>query len=235
MFRYFRTLMTALALSAVASAGPGGDGLVGTWVSEDGSITLKIESPTRLLYDGHPYRCSIDARAIYVADENGIVTPYLYRTDGKRLELLYPEGGAVLFDRAPPATRKRAAPDAPEARNRRRDENGGRSTGQNALVEGRYCSYSGSPGGGYSTTYWAWFDGIGNFRYGSGSYYSGGGDLYGREGEDGRGTYEVRGDTIVLRYLDGSSDRAYVHNRGAGGRITEIRYGDSLYAAQLCR
>jgi hypothetical protein len=228
--------MAMVALFAVTSAEAGSEGLAGTWVTSDGSVTLKIESSERLLYNGHPYRCQIDARAIYVMDENGIVTPYFYRTDGNRLELLYPEGSVVLFERASPSAKKRSPDRTDGAVNSPETQKPETERGQNRLLRGRYCSFSGSSGGGssFSTTYWAWFDGAGRFRYGSGSYYSGGGDLYGNEGEDGRGTYEVRGDTIMLRYPDGSSDRAYVYNRGAGGAITEIKYGNSVYAAQLC-
>lgn len=215
--------------------------VTGTWVSSDGSVRLEIVSHTKLLYNGQPFSCKIDGNTIYVADQ-GQMVPYPYRVSGNYLELTYPEGYAVLFMKQEAGSAVNPAyPDAGRSRPRQGypDRGGGRYGGgaENGLLQGKYCSYSSSGGYGsssYSSSNWAYFDGRGNFQYGSGGYYSGGGDLYGSEGADGRGTYEVRGNTIILRYPDGSSDRAYVYNRGAGGRITEVKYGDTLYAPQLC-
>jgi hypothetical protein len=230
MLKGFKWVAATLLLWAVSAAGSEKDALVGTWVSTDGSITLAIASPTELSYNGQPFRCNIDERAIYVVDAQGLVTPYFYRTDGERLELLYPEGSVVLFVRQKEA-RGRPPKGTAEGDGAPGGEAQPHHASQNHLLQGRFCSFSSSSGGGssYSSTYWAQFDGRGNFVYGSGAYYSGGGDLY----ADGRGTYEVQGDTIVLRYPDGSSDRAYVYHR-YGGRITEIKYGSRVYAPQLC-
>ena len=221
--------------SPLAKAAPR-DGLTGTWRSSDGSTVLKILSGTRLLYNGAPFACKIEKSVLYVMD-GGEMVPYPYRVAGDRLELLFPEGYRVVFVRADGAGAG-VSPGAnrPQGDSGRRDGNA-RGRAENGLLQGRYCSYSSSGGygsGSYSSSNWAVFDGRGNFEYGSGGYYSGGGDVYGSEGADGRGTYEVRGDTIILRYPDGSSERAYVHYRGAGGRITEVKYGSTLYAKQLC-
>ena len=218
--------------------------IVGNWVSSDGSVRLQIVSDTKLLYNGQPFKCRIDGSTIYVADQ-GQMVPYPYRVSGDYLELTYPEGYAVLFVKEGAAAAAGGAPQQAypgQGYPQRGYPQGGGSRQQyggaeNALLQGRYCSYSSSGGYGsssYSSSNWAAFDGRGNFTYGSGGYYSGGGDLYGSEGADGRGTYEVRGNTIVLRYPDGSSDQAFVFYRGAGGRITEVNYGDTLYAPQLC-
>lgn len=237
MFSLFRILVSLLlVISMMEGDGGAQKRLNGVWMTPDGSVRLEIKSPTLLLYNGEKYRCSIDDRAIYVYDSSGAFVPYFYRTDGTWLELLYPDQSVVMFvkenavaGRTPSA---RVPGDSPSKGAGVRG-NGG----QNHLLRGKYCTYSSSGmsgSGSYSSTAWAYFDGQGRFQYGSGSYYSGGGDLYGNEGADGQGTYEVQGDVIVLRYPDGSSDRAYVYNRGSGGRITEVKYGSSLYAPQLC-
>ncbi len=213
------------------------NGLVGTWVSSDGSTELKVVSNTKLLYNNEPFACKIEKNILYVMDE-GQMVPYPYRISGNQLELLFPEGYSVVFVKA-----GSSAASVPPATNRQQgypQQRGGgytRGSAENGLLQGRYCSYSSSGGYGsssYSSSNWAVFDGQGNFQYGSGGYYSGGGDVYGSEGADGRGTYEVHGDTIILRYPDGSSEQAYVHYRGSGGRITEVKYGSTLYAKQLC-
>ncbi len=224
--------------------------LVGTWVTSDGSVRMKIVSKTKLLFNGQPFECKIDQNTIYVKDQ-GQMVPYPYRISGNYLELSDPQGYVLVFVRAGSGTvSPQPYPNAPGGARQGYPQQGypqqsypgqgGQQQyggAQNGLLQGKYCSYSSSGGYGsssYSSSNWAYFDGRGNFQYGSGGYYSGGGDLYGSEGADGRGTYEVRGNTIILRYPDGSSDQAYVYNRGAGGRITEVKYGDTLYAPQLC-
>ncbi len=107
---------------------------------------------------------------------------------------------------------------------------------QPQLLRGKLCNWSGSSGGGssFSSTRWARFDGRGRFVYGSGSSYSGGnGGMY-NNGAEGGGTYEVRGDRIILRYDEGGVDVAVVHNRAANGMITEVMFEGRLYAAALC-
>jgi hypothetical protein len=107
---------------------------------------------------------------------------------------------------------------------------------QPQLLQGTLCSWSGSSGGGssFSTTRWARFDGRGRFTYGSNSSYSGGnGGMY-NGGAEGGGTYEVRGDRILLHYDEGGTDVAYVYNRAGNGMITEVKFEGRVYAAALC-
>ena len=113
---------------------------------------------------------------------------------------------------------------------------GGQPPNQPRLLQGKLCNWSSSSGGGssFSSTRWARFDGRGRFIYGSGASYSGGnGGMY-NNGADGGGTYEVRGNRIILRYDEGGADIAYVHNRAANGMITEVMFEGRLYAAALC-
>jgi|GEM_PF-4180157 len=216
--RVWVLLLTAVTLAAA-------DTLIGTWKAADASATLKIVSKNRLVYNGVPYACRVDPQVIYLQDPEEGVVPYPYRVSGDRLIVAFPEGYTVQFRRVSASAKKKAVAPSPPS-----------GSGENYLLRGKFCSYSGSSGGGtsYSSNPWAWFDGRGTFRYGTNSYYSGGGDLYANEGGGSGGTYEVHGDTIVLHFPDGSTSNAYVHYRIGGGRISEFKYGSALYAPQLC-
>ena len=217
-----RTVIMVFTLLFSVTLYGGADGLTGTWRAEEGA-TLRFVSPNRLVYNGSSYACRITPEVIYVVDPEEGTLPYPYRQNGKRLTIAFPEGYTVTFTRTAEAKRPSTATTT------------GSGGTQNHLLQGKFCSWSGSSGGGtsYSSNPWAWFDGQGHFRYGTASYYSGGGDLYANEGGGNSGTYEVHGDTIVLHLSDGSTVRASVHFRH-GSRITEFRYGSALYAPQLC-
>ena len=113
------------------------------------------------------------------------------------------------------------------------------ASGQEYLLRGNYCSYSGSSStysGSYSSSTRAYFDGRGRFSYGSSTYSSGNsGTYYGEGGNQGNvGSYKVVGNNIYLTFPDGSSDVAKVNFRGNGGAITEIMYNGKLYGQGLC-
>lgn len=104
------------------------------------------------------------------------------------------------------------------------------------LLQGTFCSWSGSSSssGSYSTSRWAKFDGIGRFVYGSSSSYSGTqGNMYNGSPEN-TGVYEVRGKYIYLRYDEGGCDVANVYNRASNGVITEVMFEGTIYASVLC-
>jgi len=208
-----------LGIWLVAAVSLGAGELKGRWRSEDGTSSLNIVSKSRLVYNGQELSCRIDAKVIYVADDGEIVA-YPYRFEGKRLLIAFPQGYTVRFRRI----EGRQAPTTA-------------SSSQNALLAGTFCTYSGSSGGGtsYSSNPWVRFDGRNRFSYGTNAYYSGGGDAYATEGgADGGGTYEVRGNSIVLHFSDGTRGMASVHFRQNSGRITEVKYGSAVYAPQLC-
>lgn len=111
--------------------------------------------------------------------------------------------------------------------------------GQEHLLQGRLCSYSGSSSSSssYSRTGWAQFDGRGNFTYGSEASFSSGAGLYhsGGGNADGGGTYRVMGKQIQLMFSDGSTGVAKVVMQQNSGRITEVMYEGTLYAVGLCQ
>ena len=104
------------------------------------------------------------------------------------------------------------------------------------LLQGTFCTWSGSSSssGSYSTSRWAKFDGIGRFFYGSSSSYSSTqGNMYNGSPENA-GVYEVRGKHIYLRYDEGGCDVANIYNRAANGVITEVMFEGTIYASVLC-
>lgn len=114
-----------------------------------------------------------------------------------------------------------------------------RPGGQEHFLQGRLCSYSGSSNSSssYSRTGWAYFDGKGKFTYGSEASFSSGSGLYhsGGGNADGGGSYRVIGNQIQLMFSDGSTGLAKVVVQQNNGRITEVMYEGTLYAAGLCQ
>lgn len=115
---------------------------------------------------------------------------------------------------------------------------GADSQGSDHLLQGPFCHWSGSSGGGsgYSHSIRAYFDGQGGFQYRSESAFSGGsGQAYGTGSDASNvGAYRVAGDRVYLSFSDGTAGVAFVHNRKADGTITELLYDGDLYAPSLC-
>jgi hypothetical protein len=116
---------------------------------------------------------------------------------------------------------------------------GGRSqkdlgpSGQEGLLKGKYCSWGGSSSSSssYGRSSWAYFDGQGGFIYGSeASFSSGSGMAYGG-GQDGRGSYQIQGETVHLIFEDGSSGAARIF---ADGNNLGLNYKGALYSPKLC-
>ena len=230
-------ILAALCALPVASFAQQGPRLAGAYdcQSPDGPAVLNFESTRTLSYGGVQMAYRILGTAIQVI-QDGLPVNYAFQQQGDRLDITTPEGDRIACVKAGTAA-KNAAP------------GGSPGAGANALLQGQLCAWSGSSGGGssYSSTQRAWFDGRGRFSTGSESSFSGqyrdsgGNDLgsasaYGGGNGPG-GSYQVTsaqvGAPIQIRWDDGSQDVAYVHFV-AGGRITEIKYGKSLFGAGLC-
>jgi len=111
--------------------------------------------------------------------------------------------------------------------------------GNDHLLQGSFCHWSGSSGGGsgYSHSIRVYFDGRGRFQYSSESAFNGGTGLaFGTERDaSNSGAYRVAGDQLFLSFSDGSTGVPFVHNRKADGTITELMYEGDLYAPALCK
>jgi hypothetical protein len=215
-------LLTAAATVQAADA----DRLIGSWScrTAEGVVPLEISSRNRLIFNGDAASYTLVPGAIRVQEDNGPVN-YQYRFKGDALLITFPQGGQMSCAKAGvPAAPREVEPKAT-----------GRG-GQEHLLKGRLCSWSGSRSGSssYSSTWWALFDGRGSFTYGSeGSFSSDAGMAAGSRPASG-GTYRVSGKTISFTFQDGSSGTATVHYRQANGMITELMYEGQLYGAALC-
>jgi hypothetical protein len=222
IFLIIALLMTSAATVQASDA----DRLIGSWScrTAEGVVPLEFSSRNRLIFNGDAAPYTLVQGAIRVQGDNGPVN-YQYRFKGDALLITFPQGGQMSCAKAGvPAAQREAAPKA-----------AGKG-GQEHLLKGRLCSWSGSRSGSssYSSTRWALFDGRGRFTYGSeGSFSSEAGMAAGSRPASG-GTYRVSGKTISFTFQDGSSGTAAVHYRQANGNITELMYEGQLYGAALC-
>lgn len=113
-------------------------------------------------------------------------------------------------------------------------------SGQEYLLQGNLCSWSGSSSGygnsSSSSSTRVYFDGQGNFSYSSESSFSGdAGMAYGgNQGAGNGGTYRVAGNQVRLQFNDGTTGVAQINMQQDDGRITELMYEGTLYGAGLC-
>jgi hypothetical protein len=231
--------------------------LKGTWRAQGpyGPITMVFQSPEKLILADEPLGYSVVPGALRVV-EDGEAVNYGCSLRGESLLLSMPEGGQLEFRKVSDSTSHSTGRDLQAGQGAGNGSPGhpnqgyqGRgypgygagaqdhgASGNEWQLQGRFCTYGGSSGGGssYSRTGWAEFDGHGNFRYGSeSSFSSGAGMAYGGS-PGGSGQYRVQGNTVLLIYPDGSQEQAAVHVRQNDGRITEVRYGSDLYSPALC-
>ena len=107
----------------------------------------------------------------------------------------------------------------------------------NHLLQGRLCSYSSSPDGGYARSTRVTFDGQGRFSTSSEASWSvESGWGYGQHPGD-MGAYRVGGNTVggsvYLQFADGSTGVAQIHHMYRG-MITELMYEGTLFGQGLC-
>lgn len=215
-------------------------GLIGKWISytEAGALVLVFESSDRLVFDGEAAAYTLTPGVLRVQEEYGAVD-YPYSLQGDQLVILFPEGYRLKFNRAPASGTAPSAQSSPQNPQRKGGQPAGQA-GQEYLLQGRLCRWSGSSssyaGTSYSSTGWAVFDGRGNFSYGSEASFSGDAGMYhsGNQNPGNRGTYRVQGNQIHLIFSDGSKSVATVHMQQNNGSITEVMFDGNLYATGLC-
>ena len=215
--------------------------LKGTWrfSSDEGSIDLIFQSENQLYFGGEPANYSLVQNAIRVQDEYYPVD-YPFTLKGDTLNLSFPEGYQLDFIKVEGSGQNNIHGSQQNQNYNQQygQTQGNQAGGQEYQLKGKLCCYSGSSSSSssYSSTKWAYFDGRGNFQYGSeSSFSSDAGIAYGGENNnENRGTYRVSGNFVHLTYSDGSSDRATIETRLNNGNITVLKYGEELYAKQLC-
>ncbi|HMX43934.1 MAG TPA: hypothetical protein PKB12_09480 [Elusimicrobiota bacterium] len=195
---------------------------LGEWRGEGGEPVLIFDSATRLRFNSEVRTYSRSGGRFLVQEEGGVVA-YPYVLEGGQLKISFPGEGVVVFRRpAKPAAVKPAG-------------------GQEYLVQGSFCSYSGSSNysGSYSSSRKAFFDGRGRFATGGESsfnttLYDGGtaGGASSNAGPGGR--YRVQGNKVFLTLSDGTTGVATVNMRQSDGSVSELMYEGTLYAKGLC-
>ncbi|MCF8243362.1 MAG: hypothetical protein K9J16_18455 [Melioribacteraceae bacterium] len=212
------------------------DKLKGKWTANNyGEVySLEILSGSKMIFNGEQIDYQVFNNAFVISDDYDVYY-YPFRLEGEKLYVTFPEGDEVVFSQG--------SAELPAQKGI--TQNTGAS-GSEIYLQGRLCSYSSSSSstGSYSTTYWTFFDGKGNFQYGSGSSYSGSSsDQYGNEtmnyggvnqGDASTGAYRIEGNKVMLTFPDGTSGAAEIYMRQNDGSITEIMYNGTLYGKALC-
>ncbi len=188
------------------------------------SFVLKILENNQLVFDGENSAYVLVPGAIRVYDEYGGAFDYQYTLNEGKLSVSFPDGNQYVFlkQKASPATKMNT--------NSAKASNG---------IFGSFCHYSSSSGStsSYSTTQSLYFDGKGNFAYGSESAYSGDNGIYSGSSGNGRnfsGKYKLSGKTLSLIFNDSSNYELKVTFIQQSGEITEIVHDGTLYAKALC-
>ena len=146
---------------------------------------------------------------------------YPFELDGNQLIVVFPEGYKLLFNRISVNQNK-----------------GFVSKDNDAYLLGTLCEYgsssSYSTNSSYSHTNWVYFDGNGNFKYGSQYYYSGDDALASGDNATETGTYQISSNQVILNFNDGTVVKLQINIKQDDGKITELMYGNKLYASGLC-
>jgi hypothetical protein len=200
--------------------------LIGRWScrTAQGIVPLEFSTRNRLVFNGDAASYALARGAIRVQEDHGPVD-YRYRFSGKTLLVTFPDGGQISCTKAEASPPRRAA-----------EREAAGHDGQEHLLQGGLCTWSGSRSGSssYSRTGRVQFDGRGRFTYGSEGSYSGDAGIAAGRGPAAGGTYRVSGNKVHLTFGDGSSGTATVHFRQDNGRITELMYEGQLYGTALC-
>lgn len=201
--------------------------LLGSWqcMTANGIIPIIFRSQNQLLFNGESASYMLVPGAIRIQENNGLVD-YPYKLEDARLSIGLSDGRVIRCARGEAAQQGLGGTSSPP------------SGGQEYLLSGRLCNYT-SSGSGYgsgssSTSRWAYFDGRGNFSYGSESSFSSRDGLAYGNNPANSGRYRVSGNVVYLQFSDGSTETAQVYNRNRDGSIAELTYGGKLYAKAMC-
>jgi hypothetical protein len=211
--------------AAAAPAGQG-SGLLGSWSCQSNEGQARIVFAERqLTYNGEAMSYELVEGAIRVPGDWGPMD-YRYELSGNNLTISGPDGSHFQCSRQQNAPQTRAA-------------GGG---GMERVLEGKLCSYSASPDGGYSTQHLLMFNGRGRFWYGVETAWDipeTTGISWNWENGENVGSYQVtgnnKGDAVYLQFADGQVGTARVFHVYQGEiREVFLEGPDRHYAKGLC-
>jgi hypothetical protein len=203
----------------------------GNWLcqTEYGSVSLSFLSENQLVYDGETLDYKIAGNTLKI-QSNYVWTDYPFELNDSQLTIDFPEGYRLLFNKINKSNSNTSNENV---------KSGAQNT-EGYYLNGTLCEYGSSSSSygeysSYSHTNRLYFDGRGNFQYGTESSYSGGGSgAYSSDNATDKGTYRISGNKVILTANDGSVYKLTVNFIQDDGRITELYYGESLYASGLC-
>lgn len=208
--------------------------LIGNWQATNGAITSFDQQYMTIA--GSTYQYTVEGNIITVYDQTNSTMTYKYQIKANQL-YLYVEGtGTYVLNKV--ANNQQATNDnqgyaTTQAQGSENQEN----SAANTKLYGTFCSYSSSGYSGsssYSTTRHISFDGKGHYSYGSQSSYSGNGDGYAGGNGGYNGSYKVQSNNVTLTESDGSQYVASIYFVQDSGEITELKYGEKVFAKSLC-
>jgi hypothetical protein len=219
-----------IPLSVMSVIAQSDNPLKGTWNCNTGyeSVTLAFINSNTLTYNGEQYTYQLSQSNLVINDE-GISVYYPYAFYQGSLYITFPEGYTLQFQQIS----KNLSQDikTPPAKS-------GQSSGM--YLCGKLCEYGASSSysaySSYSHMNMLYFDGNGNFQFGSEFAYSGeAGYAYNDRTQNlERGTYQISDNQVHCRFNSGETYSLSIHMVQNDGQITELMYGEKLYAAGLC-
>lgn len=208
------------------------DTLLGDWRcrTNGGVIQLRFVSENELIYNGESSNYQIKPNVIQVWNEFYWVD-YPYSLKNDQLVIQFPEGYTLEF--------KRSGRSVGESGSQKDIGASSQANGRSYLY-GKLCEYGSSSSystySSYSHTSWIYFDGQGNCQYGTEGSYSGNtGYAYsGDNGGQSQGSYQINGNKVSVAFQDGTRATFTINMVQDDGRITELKYGEKLFATSLC-
>jgi len=211
--------------------------LKGKWIFTDSDVNLELifQSENKLIFDGEAANYSLAPGIIRVQDEYYTID-YPFVLEGKAMTITFPEGYQLIFTKAENSGGNSSKNGNRNLKQKSAQNGQSQTSGEEYLLQGKLCNWSGSSGlsSSYSTTKWIYFDGQGNFQYGSGTSFSSNDGLYDGNEQGNGGTYKVSENHIYLDFNDGSTIEANVHFRQDDNSISEIELNGDVYGKTIC-
>lgn len=203
------------------------------WPVNQGIITF--DASGKVSISGNEFEYVINSKNnLSLRDISGSYN-YEYSIDGDKLVMNYSDGTVFSCQKKNNIAPGRSVPQTPNSESSR-SAGGEYSNQTNWQLQGSFCTWSGSSGGGssYSSSKNITFDGRGAWQMTSSSAYSGGGLAY-QSSPVNSGSYRVQGQMIYYTTSSGEQGTARVNMQQSDGRITEIYIGGELYSPSLCQ
>jgi hypothetical protein len=201
--------------------------LTGKWIYQttQGQLVLEFISASELSLNGENTQYQLKEGSIQSITDAGIID-YPYLLNQGILTITFPDGTKIPFSRATSNVQDQQSTNQQQSQQ-----------GRAWQLNGTLCSWSGSSNSSssYSRTQKVAFDGKGNFQFGSeAGFSSNSGIAYSGNPNVQRGTYSVGDRSVVLYFQDGNRYEVQINMRQNNGTITELMYGNTLYAKGLC-